>query len=198
VAGSSSMVRATAAPLALAIALLSPAGAAAAPGTVGVLLDVGVPSGLQGALALRATPRLRLEAGGGYNGVNAGIRGGASLSLLPAWITPVVAVEAGRFFRGDANPMARWLTGDEGLDEPLLRDVGYDFANLHLGVELGYARVTFYAHAGLGTMRFAVRNLEESVAALAPEPDGYTLEVRRDPVARALGPTGKMGMVIYF
>jgi hypothetical protein len=77
----------------------------------------------------RPISRVRVHAGAGYNLIAPGLRAGATVVAFPFWITPSVSVEAGHYFRGDANGAVRMITGDAEFDEPMLRDVGYSYAN---------------------------------------------------------------------
>jgi len=168
----------------------------------GVMVDAGLPDGVNGSLVFRPTPRIRLHAGGGYNLIAPGVRAGASVSAFPFWITPSASVEVGHYFRGDANAAVRMITGDEEFDEPVLRDVGYSYANAHLGIELGYSRVTFYVHAGMSVVQGTIRQLQETIERDADqpmEPGGDTMvEIREDPSARVVSPSARLGLIVYF
>src|SRR5689334_19127562 len=105
--------------------------AAADPGHIGVMVDAGVPDGVNGALIYRPWNFLYVHGGGGYNLISPGIRGGASLYLLPWVVSPSLNVEAGHYFPGNANNAVMKVSGEDP-DSPLLESVGYDYQNLHL------------------------------------------------------------------
>ncbi|MCP4446634.1 MAG: hypothetical protein GY811_15005 [Myxococcales bacterium] len=173
-------------------------GARAEDGSVGLMVDAGLPDGVSGSLVWRATPRIRAHGGMGYNGFAPGVRAGVSLAAFPYFITPTATVEAGRFFQGNANTLAQMVSGDSSFDEPVLREFGYDFANAHLGIELGYSGMTFYVHGGMSALQMRVRNLDETLAASFEDSEGPKLEVRSDPVVRVIAPSARAGFVYYF
>ncbi len=167
-------------------------------GTVGLMVDAGLPDGVSGSLVWRMTPRIRVHGGVGFNGFAPGMRAGFSLAAFPFFVTPTATVEAGRFFEGNANTLAQMVSGDPAFDEPVLREVGYDFANAHIGLELGYSGMTFYVHGGMSALQMRVRNLDDTLAANNEESDGPRVELRSDPVLRVIGPSARAGFVYYF
>ncbi len=167
-------------------------------GSVGVMVDAGLPDGVSGSLVWRMSPRIRVHGGVGYNGFAPGVRAGFSVAAFPFFITPTATVEAGRFFEGDANTLAQMVSGDSEFDEPALREVGYDFANAHVGLELGYSGMTFYVHGGMSALQMRVRNLNATLDANFDESDGPKLELRSDPTLRVIGPSARAGFVYYF
>jgi len=162
------------------------------------MLDAGLPDGVNGALVWRITPRLRAHGGVGYNGISPGIRAGLSLAAFPSIVTPTASVEAGRYFSGNANPLAQMLSGDESIDEPMLHDVGYVYANAHIGLEVGYSRMTFYLHGGMSAVQLRVRNVQESLATVFNDSAGPKIEMRSDPVIRVIAPSARAGFIYYF
>jgi hypothetical protein len=178
-----------------ALALTAMAGSAeAAPGKLGVSVDVGVPDGMNGSLIVRPLNFLQLHGGLGTNLISPGIRIGAALHL-PTVVSPALAVDAGHYFTGDANA-AMQLVGLDNPDEPLLREVGYDYANLHVGLHVGRQRVSFFLHAGWSVVRGKLRNTNEEI--MATLDDGLTLEVKRDPVVTIITPSARLGLAFFF
>lgn len=170
--------------------------AAAEPGSLGVMVDAGVPDGLTGSLVFRPLSMLHVHGGVGTNLISYGVRGGASLYLLPFAISPSLNAEVGRYFAGNANDAAyRVGLTDEG-DMPLLREVGYDYANLHLGLDIGRERLSFYIHAGMSAVRGKVKNLGELIAEDADE--DLTFEVNGDPTVRLVTPSARLGLLFFF
>ena len=167
--------------------------ATAAP-PVGIMVDAGVPDGLSGSLVLQPSQRFRLHVGGAYNLVAPGVRGGVSFAVLPAFITTTLNVEAGRFFPGDANPLARRLTGDATLNSAPLSAIGYDFASAHVGFELGFRRVTAYLHMGASVIRGTVTNVEFMAE---PAILGTRLELRSDLTLQVFTPSARAGFIVY-
>lgn len=169
----------------------------------GVMLDAGVPDGVTGSLVFRPISRVRVHAGAGYNLIAPGVRAGATVVAFPFWITPSASLEVGHYFRGDANGAVRMITGDAEFDEPMLRDVGYSYANGHLGLELGHSRVTFYLHAGMSVVQGTLRQLQESLDRDAGgDPSGMdsdgAVEIRDDPSVRIVSPSARTGLIVYF
>src|SRR5262249_53583499 len=111
------------------------------------MVDAGVPDGANGSLVYRPADWIRVHAGGGTNLISPGVRAG--VSVLPFGGGLSLSIDGGHYFSGDANGLARKLTGDETIDVPALRDVGYDYANFHVGLELGARYFTFYIHGGM-------------------------------------------------
>jgi hypothetical protein len=168
----------------------------ASPGKLGVMVDAGVPDGLTGSVVYRPLHLLNVHAGIGTNLIGVGLRAGASVYLLPTWIAPSINVEAGHYFAGDANATMQRLGVTSDSDNPLLREVGYDYANLHMGVELGRDRMSFYLHAGFSALRVTVHNLDEAVAEDANE--DLTFRVGEDPTATVVAPSARIGFLYFF
>src|SRR5689334_13351451 len=97
------------------------------------MVDAGVPEGANGSVVYRPWSFLRLHAGAGTNFVAPGVKAGLALMPFGAGYGLSLNAEAGRAFSGDAQPLARMLTGDSSLEVAALRDVSYDYANLRLG-----------------------------------------------------------------
>lgn len=165
----------------------------------GVMLDAGVPDGVTGSMVYRPISALQLHAGGGYNLIAPGIRAGVGFRPLPFAVAPSLNIELGRYFEGDANAAARRVgaASSEDPDNPLLREVGYDYANFHLGLDIGRRRASFYLHAGVSAVRGRVRNLEEAAANDQMDPSGPTVEIRDDPRITVWAPSARLGLIIY-
>ena len=187
----------TALSLAAAAALTSSSRTAAAePGSLGVMVDAGVPDGVTGSLVFRPLSMLHVHAGVGTNLISYGVRGGASLYLLPFAISPSLNAEVGRYFAGNANDAAYRVGLTDESDMPLLREVGYDYANLHLGLDFGRERFSFYVHAGMSAVQGKVKHLDELIAEDAEE--GLTFEVRGDPTVKLITPSARIGLLFFF
>src|SRR4051794_4166463 len=131
----------------------------------GMMADAGLPDGFNGALVIRPRRWLRTHVGGGYNMISSGVRAGATLA--PFGWGPSVTLEGGHYFDGNANGIARKIAGSTYEDSRLLERVGYDYANAHLGFEMGYRRVSFYVHGGMSYVRAKVHNFEGAVQSRA-------------------------------
>jgi len=163
---------------------------------LGVMVDVGVPDGLIGSLTIRPRKWVRVSGGGGSNGISSGWRAG--LTLLPFGAGPSASFEYGGYQDGDANALAK--TFGFGSSRVLQR-VGYQYMNAHLGLDLGTRRFVFFLHGGVTMLRGQIHNLDTLIPA-PPAGDasatGTTeVTVRRDPNAKAVGPSLKLGLIVY-
>jgi hypothetical protein len=190
------VVRRIAIVLPLALSCFTAASAHADPGSLGVMLDAGVPDGVTASFVYRPLRPLNLHAGVGSNLIGIGVRAGAQLFLLPTTIAPSLSAEAGHYFAGDANATMARLGIDSSSDSPVLRKVGYDYANLHLGLNVGRDRMSFYIHAGFSFLRGTIHNLDELVAEDAN--DSLTFRVDEDPVATVVAPSARVGFIFFF
>ncbi|HTE53421.1 MAG TPA: hypothetical protein VK698_21350 [Kofleriaceae bacterium] len=170
--------------------------ASADAGSLGVMVDAGVPDGFTGSLVFRPLRPLHVHAGVGTNLISYGVRAGASLYMLPFAISPTLNAEVGHYFPGDANQAANRVGISSDSNSPLLREVGYDYANLHLGADFGRDRVSLYLHAGITVMRGTLHHLDEVVAEGAD--DGLTFAVNEDATARIIAPSARVGFLFFF
>jgi len=162
----------------------------------GVMVDVGVPDGLVGSLTIRPRKWVRVAGGGGSNGISSGWRAG--ITLLPFGAGPSASFEYGGYQDGDANALAKTFGFGSS---PVLQRVGYQYMNAHLGLDFGTRRFVFFIHGGVTMLRGQIHNLD----ALIPSPPasdasatGTTeVTVRRDPNAKAVGPSLKLGLIVY-
>jgi hypothetical protein len=166
---------------------------------IGIMADAGLPDGMNGSLVFRPARWVRAHAGGGYNMISSGVRGG--FTLAPFGSGPSLTLEGGHYFDGNANGVARKLAGATFKDNALLERVGYDYANAHLGLELGYRRVTFYLHGGMSYIRASVHNADkvvQSETASSGLTSGNTeVTIKQDPIIRAFTPSAKLGLIVY-
>lgn len=159
---------------------------------VGVMLDAGIPDGANASLVYRPWDFIRLAAGGGTNLVAPGFRAGVSL-ILPGGLS--ATAEAGHYFSGDANGLARNVSGDMTIDNAMLRDFGYDYQNLRLGIEFGPSWATFFVQAGMSHVSGNVRNVNESNAALIGDSD-TTVTVSSDPSFSIWSVSARAGLIV--
>jgi hypothetical protein len=183
-----------------AVTLLALAGMIAAAGTaaaeprprLGVMVDAGVPDGGNASLVYRPVSRVRLAAGVSHNLVGPGVRGSVTLAPLTTWITPTLSATYGRFFERDASKVARIVTGDDILESPAHERFGYDYADAHLGLELGRERVTFFLHGGVTRVRGQVHDLDEN------NNDGEaTVTFSEDPRVTMTTVSARLGFIFY-
>lgn len=186
--------RADEGPAATALALAPPS--VGPRSTLGLAIDVGVPEGIAAALTFRPAPVVRLWAGPAWNYVAWGVHGGAALVPWSWAVSPALSVEVGRFFDADLTRFVNDGTGAPGEVEPLLRSVGYDYAAVHLGLELGSQRgVSFSIRAGLAHVRARSRGTARSTS----DSSGGTTDVSvQDPQVNARIPSLKLGLQLAF
>lgn len=163
----------------------------------GVMVDAGMPDGVNTSFIYRPAPQLRLHAGGGYNFISQGVRAGVTMLVLDNWISPSFSLELGHYFAGNANGLAGALIGDQGINLGVLQSVGYNYGNGHIGVEVGIRRFTFYLHLGMSFMMTEARQLNELFTEAA-EPGEPMIEIRDDPSLLFYTVSARLGVIVYF
>jgi hypothetical protein len=182
-------------PYLVASAILATASSASAEPRFGVTTDVGVPDGAMASLVVRPLSFLRGHVGAGHNGISAGFRAGATLSL-PFWLSPTASISYGRYAEGDANPLVRRLAGDPSAHNVMLEKVGYQFADGYLGLQLGRRRVAFLMEAGYSRIEGKVRDLDAMIA--GDDPDAATtISFRQDPNVVVWSVSARIGLTVY-
>jgi hypothetical protein len=165
----------------------------------GLMADVGVPDGLIGSLTVRPWSWVRVAGGGGHNGISGGWRTG--ITLLPFGAGPSASFEYGQYQEGNANPLAKKIIGGSFDGSPLLQRVGYDYMNLHLGLDFGSRRFVLFLHGGMSILRGHIRNVDAAIrGATAHDASaaGTTeVTVRQDPSVKAVGSSIKLGFILY-
>jgi hypothetical protein len=133
--------------------------------------------------------------GAGHNAISPGFRAGATLSL-PFWLSPTASISYGRYAEGDANPLARRISGDPSAHSPMLEKVGYQFADGYLGLQFGRRRVSFQLEAGYSRIEGKVRNLEAMTA--GDDPDASTtVSFNQDPNVVVWSLSARIGLTVY-
>ena len=160
----------------------------------GVLLDAGLPDGLGVSASFRPVYWVRFQLGALENTVSVGARAGVTLIPFNYWITPAVTGEYGHFFEGNANNIARFITNDQTINNPMLQHLNYDFLNAHLGLELGSKRVAFYLRGGVSYVWTTVRNVQQFLRQNANDPSITAQDVH----GTALAPSAKLGFIVSF
>jgi hypothetical protein len=165
----------------------------------GLMADVGVPDGLIGSLTVRPWSWVRLAGGGGTNGISSGWRTG--ITLLPFAAGPSASFEYGRYQEGNANPLAKKIIGSSFNGSPLLDRVGYEYMNLHLGLDFGSRRFVFFLHGGVSFLWGTIHNVDVAIrdaTAHASTASGTTeVVVGKDPSVKAVGSSVKLGFIVY-
>ena len=161
----------------------------------GVMLDAGVPDGATASLVMRPWRPLRLAVGGSYNLVSPGVRAGLSLIPFNSWFTPTLNLDVGHYRDGDANPIARKLSGDPTFSNAVLDRIGYTYVDAHLGFEMGRKWFTFYVHAGMSRVFTAVHELDSA----AGDQSGSMTSVsfQKDPTVTVTAVSARLGFIVY-
>jgi len=162
---------------------------------LGLMVDAGLPDGMNGSLVIRPMSWLRTHVGGSYNMISSGVRAG--VALIPFGSGPSLTLEAGHYFDGNANGLAKKFAGPSFKDNALLERIGYDYANAHLGLDFGSQRVTFYIHGGMSFIRANVHNVDSVIQQQAGSSSDTTVSVKQDPIIKAWTPSAKLGLIVY-
>jgi hypothetical protein len=174
--------------------VLASATVATAGPRIGVMTDLGVPDGATASLMVQPVGPIRLSAGAGHNGVSPGVRGELTLVPLSSWITPTLSVSYGRYFERDANPLVRRVLGDPTFSSPMLEQVGYDYADAQLGLELGGRHVRFYLHGGVTQVTSQVHNLSSATGGDAGQ---VSITFTQDPAVSLRTLSARVGLIFY-
>jgi hypothetical protein len=161
---------------------------------LGLMVGAGIPDGATASATYRPFSWMRAEAGMSYNMISKGVRAG--VSLIPFGSGPSASLEVGHYFEGNANGIARSISGSGYSDSAVLQRVGYDFANAHLGLDFGMRRVVFFVHGGMSYIRAEVHNLNEQVPGSGSS-GGTTVTFNQDPTVRVVTPSAKLGFIFY-
>jgi hypothetical protein len=177
-----------------AASLVAPTVASADP-LFGVSTDVGVPDGAMASVVVRPLSFLRAHAGAGYNAISTGFRAGATLSL-PFWFSPTASISYGMYPEGDANPIARRISGDPDMHNPMLEKIGYSFTDGYVGLQFGRKRVSFQIEAGYSRIEGKVRNLD-AMSGDEPDDSQTTVSINQDPNVVVWSLSARVGLTVY-
>lgn len=163
---------------------------------LGLTLQTGLPDGVTGSVVYRPVSWLRTHVGAGYNLIGVSVQGG--LALIPFGWGPSLTLEGGHYFDGNANGLARKMAGPTFKDNALLERIGYDYANAHLGLELGERTFTFFIHGGMSYIATQVNGVNAALQD-ASEAEMSTTELRigAPPKVQAFVPSMKLGFIVY-
>jgi hypothetical protein len=158
----------------------------------GLQLDLGAPdvSGLS--LVFRPWRALRVEAGGNFDVVSGGLHAG--LTVLPFhWgVVPTAHVEVGHLFDGDVSGYAG--SGTSAATRLVLKQVGYDYANAQLGIELGSQdRFVFFVRGGVFWLWTEAKNFQQA----ANLNNSGASFVAANPSIKLRGPSVNLGFLLY-
>jgi len=159
--------------------------------TIGLQLDAAAPDGLGASLLLRPLSFLRFDVGATTDLAAPGIRGGFVLSV-PWYLSPAIAVHAGRQTPGNLNNVVRRFVASAS-DVSLLSRFSYDYVDFHAGLELGHPDwVMLTLHGGYSYFVTRTDGLPAFVAAQDP-----TLRASGEATLRIWAPSAQVGLVVY-
>jgi hypothetical protein len=173
--------------------LARPSARSSGPSQWGVLLGAGLPQGATLSAAYRPVPSLRLFAGPAWNYVGFGVQGGIAVAPWHLAATPVITVEAGRYFGADVSFITKGGQGIPTELSSLLKDMTYTYAAVHAGIELGSQNgLSFAVDVGLGYIA-----LEGKGTVTKTDASGSTVTFK-DPRVSATLPSLRLGLHYWF
>jgi hypothetical protein len=162
---------------------------------LGVGLDLGATGPLPdlGLMAAYEPFRfLRIAAGFDHNLIGFGLKGSAT--LINPFVVPLsLTSEFGHFFESDANSTIKKVASDQKEDVASLKKVGYEYANVLLGIEGGKQMVRFYFRVGTSFVRANASDFQQSL-----QMAGVTVSRASDPKISYQGPVLKLGLFFFF
>jgi hypothetical protein len=162
---------------------------------IGAGVDLGLPDGATVSIVVRPIRSIRAHAGMSHNLISLGERVGLTWVPLSWWASPTLSVEYGHYADGNANPLVRMVSGDASFSSAILDRVGYDYANAHVGLELGRRWFTFYIHAGYSRITSTVHNL--SAETMSESAGTTTVTFSKDPSVRLWSVSARAGFIVY-
>lgn len=162
---------------------------------IGAGLDLGVPDGATVSVVYRPFRALRAHVGVSHNAISLGQRAGITLSPFAWFVAPTLSLEYGRYAEGNANPIARIVTGDQTFSSGVLDRVGYQYASAQLGFEVGRKWFTFYLHAGVSRVTGTVHNIDSET--MSSNSGTTVVSFNQDPHIRMWTASARLGFVVY-
>lgn len=163
----------------------------------GTAIDAGIPGGVNLDVLYRPMPFIRLWAGPAWNYAAFGFQGGAGVALANWGITPVLSVEAGRYFSTDVAQFVKSGGSVPAEMKPLLQKISLNYAAALLGFEFGSPRgFSFALRLGLARLSLATHG---SGTFTQDNGQGGTTSVKfTDPRFTATAPALKLGFQYWF
>ena len=167
------------------------------PRSLAVMLDAGLPDGVMLGAAYRPAFWARLQAGAGSNSISPGVCAGAV--LVPFSEGPSFTAEGGWYAEGNANGVVKQLAGPGYTDNQTAQHLGYQFVNLHLGLDFGGSNATFFIHGGMSYIHTTLRNANGTLGGQTVSAQGAvtTYSFNQDVSLNAWLPSLKLGLLVY-
>jgi hypothetical protein len=159
--------------------------------------DVGLPDGAILGVAYRPAFWTRLQAGAGTNAISPGVRAGAS--LVPFGSGPSLTLEGGYYFEGDANSVIGKIAGSSYSNSRTGERIGYQFINMHVGLDFGLQYATFFLHGGMTYLHTRLHDASDAFGGQSVGSDGSvtTYQFSQDLTVNAFFPSFKLGIIVY-
>jgi len=164
---------------------------------LGMTFDVGLPDGAIVGVAYRPAFWTRLQAGAGTNAVSPGVRAGAS--LVPFGSGPSLTLEGGYYLEGDANSVIGKVAGSSYSNSRTGERIGYQFVNMHVGLDFGLQYATFFLHGGMTYLHTRLHDAGDALGGQSVGSDGSvtTYQFNQDLTLNAFFPSFKLGIIVY-
>lgn len=160
----------------------------------GLSIEAGFPEGAAVSAVYRPVSQVRIWAGPAWNVIAFGVQAGVTLVPWHLGVSPILSLEGGRYFSPDARFLARNASGIPEEIEPLLKDVSYDYAAAHVGIELG-TRDAFAISLRAGLAYVAI---DAKGRATTTDAATGTTVTFVDPRVRGTLPSVKLGVQLWF
>src|SRR5512133_691742 len=162
----------------------------------GLLVAGGFPEGLAASVVFRPVSEVRLSAGPMWNYIGWGVQAGVTLIPWHMGVSPLLSLEAGRYFSADAAFLAKKSSGVPEEVKPLLTNVAYDYASAHVGIEIG-TRDAFAISVRAGLSYVSM--IANGTATTYVSTGGTTATVAfTDPHLRGTIPSANVGVQLWF
>ncbi|HEY4012149.1 MAG TPA: hypothetical protein VGM06_02325 [Polyangiaceae bacterium] len=169
----------------------APAAASPRHRTFGMTMDVGVPDGA--ALGIVVRPRfdwLRIAGAVTHNGIAPGVRFGVTLDPIDFPIAPTLTVEGGHYWQGTIPGISESPT------------VGYNYANIHLGLEIGSrSNFRFFLRGGVSYLDVSASNINMGSNGTVAANGASAMSgsgIGNPSFSGWVAPSGKLGFSLYF
>lgn len=162
----------------------------------GFSADVGMPDGANLGLVVAPFDWARLTGAAGTNSAALGYRGG--LSLIPMGWGPSFTFEVGHCDIAANNSLLKAFFKVPKWVAPYVQQLGYTYANGHLGFDYAWGGLTIFLHGGVSYLMATLRSPEPVVITDAGTNTNTLVTITRDGDVRAYTLSAKLGLVYLF
>lgn len=148
---------------------------------VGVLVDFGVPSGINVGLSYKPLNWATAHLTASHNLMAFGVRGGLIIDPLDHVISPIVSVETGGYWRGNLSFIKN------------TPEISYVYVNLHFGINIGNKnKWNFFILGGPSYISATVYSLEQIIKI------DSSIRISSLNVSGFVFPSAKLGINLFF